>query len=278
MRAEALAPGVSEAEQAFIAGTALHLRGNQAEAAPDWARVLHHHPTHYWALGNLAGALRARGETAEPARLLGLRATAHPSSLISQMVAADIQAHDNQGSAVRGHVDDMAARIPGASSANGPSSVPGSRFTDVPGVAAGRRHTGTNRHRAERAPARAGTRVHRILTTTTRSGSPTWGSASRAGPAHHRTRPRPSRTAADGGIGRVPRGDREEARARLRGLAASDGPLPAVAALLPELDLDDDARDVLARWDRERYWPDHLLAPLRAQVLMRQGHRQTPCG
>ena len=274
VRAEALAPGVSEAEQAFIAGTALHLRGNQAEAAPDWARVLHHHPTHYWALGNLAGALRARGATAESARLLGLRATAHPSSLISQMVAADIQAHDNQGSAVRGHVDDMAARIPAASS--GERSVVGPWLSFAQTCQAWQRGDVTQARIATE-------RSALLLERDTGAQNPHHhyalglaylglGLTRRAGAIIGRVRDHRERQQMVG-LAAYARGDREEARARLRGLAASDGPLPAVAALLPELDLDDDARDVLARWDRERYWPDHLLAPLRAQLLMRQGHQ-----
>lgn len=262
----------AEPERWFIAGSYYQLIGQRDDAVASYERVLTSDPDHYWALGNLAIIKDGQGQWEAGAQLRIRRARVHPDSLISQFAAADLSTALGDRVAARGF-----RRQVGVLLGNGSPSerwIPDLWLPlfdaceawerrDVSAAAAAADAMRTRLMADGRASPHEYYRLGMLYLDLgmIRRAEETF-----AIPAQARERHQYLAWAA------AARNDWPVVRERLLEFAKHfDRTEPATGPLLVEANLLPQADQLIARWDREKFWPENVLAPFRAALHIAHG-------
>lgn len=270
-RGMALREVATEPEEWFIAGSRHQLIGRQDDAVAAYERVITSAPEHYWALGNLANIKSRQGQHEAAALLRIRRARLNPDSLISQIIAAD----DAIALSDRDAAHEFRRRI---ASVLGNASSRERAFLD-PWLPLFDACEAWERRDVSSVAAAADT-IRRKIMSDDRTSSDQYYRLGLLYLDLGMTR----RAEEVFGIPATP--DRHQYLA-MAAAARNDWPLvreqliafsrqfdqtaPATGSLLVEAGLLPQAERLRARWDRERYWPEYVIAPFHAALHVAHG-------
>lgn len=261
-----------EPERWFIAGSYHQLIGQRDDAVVSYERALASAPGHYWTLGNLARLKREQSQDEPAAQLEIRRARAHPHSLVSQVLAADHSAALGDRESAKGFRRQAAVALASVSPSH--SGIPEAWLPlfdaceawerrDVSAVAAAVDAMRARFLADRRVPP---TEYYRLGLLYLDLGMTRRAEEVFAIPATARDRHQYLALAA------AARNDWPLARTRLIEFSRHfDVTAPATGSLLVEADLLPQADRLIAMWDRERFWPDYVLAPFRAALHKAHG-------